>query len=74
MDCRVLIAVEKDIVNMENEINKIRTGIKKRQDAMKKFIALHEKHKKEKEMITKDIEEARTIWTETIKQIPKLIF
>jgi len=46
----------------------------KRQNAINKFKASREAFLLKKEQITKDIEEARSIWEKTLDQLPKQEF
>jgi hypothetical protein len=52
----------------------IKRSIIKRQEALERFQAKRREFLITKEQITKDIEEARIIWNETLKQIPRQPF
>ncbi|MCX6220883.1 MAG: hypothetical protein NTZ69_07830 [Bacteroidia bacterium] len=55
---------------MNNAGNNIRKSLLKRQEALDKFKARKETFLLVKKQITKDIEEARIIWIQTIEQLP----
>ncbi|MEI7501581.1 MAG: hypothetical protein WCK84_14180 [Bacteroidota bacterium] len=59
---------------MKNAGNSIKHSIVKRQEAIEKFHAKKREFLITKEQITKDINEARTSWQNTLKQIPKQPF
>ena len=58
----------------DNTITNIRKSLLKRQEALDKFKAVKESFLLAKEQITRDIEEARTIWRNTLEQLPKQEF
>ncbi len=75
MDYPVPDAEAKDIMEikiseMTNVGNTIRKSLEKRQAALHAFKARKEAFLLRKEQITKDIEEARTIWKHTLEQLP----
>lgn len=55
---------------MKNVPDSIRKSLLKRQEAMDRFIARKETFSIVKKQITKDIEEARNIWIQTLEQLP----
>ena len=59
---------------MDNNENNIRKSLLKRQEALNRFKARKEAFLLEKEQITKDIEEARNIWKNTLEQLPNQEF
>ncbi|MEI6433683.1 MAG: hypothetical protein WCP32_02485 [Bacteroidota bacterium] len=59
---------------MTNVADKLRNSLKKRQDALIKYKNLKDAFLLSKEAIIKDIEEARSIWQKTLKQLPKSDF
>jgi len=59
---------------MNNAGNNIRKSLLKRQEAMARFKARKENFLLAKEQILKDIEEARTIWNNTLGQLPEQEF
>jgi type II secretory pathway component PulJ len=54
--------------------NTILKSLQKRQEAMLKHVARQEAFQMRKKQMINDIEEARTIWIETLKQLPKKEF
>jgi hypothetical protein len=54
--------------------NTIMKSLQKRQDAMLKHVARQEAFLIRKELMIKDIEEARNIWIKTMEQLPKTEF
>lgn len=59
---------------MSNAGCNIRRSLLKRQEAMAKHIARKEEFVNKREMKMQDIEEARTIWKNTLEQLPKSEF
>ncbi len=59
---------------MEEAENGIRRGIEKRQEALERFLAKKKAFFISKEKITREIEEARALWQQTLKQLPKQPF
>jgi hypothetical protein len=59
---------------MEEAANGIRRGIEKRQEALERFLAKRKAFFISKEKITREIEEARALWHQTLKQLPKQPF
>ena len=59
---------------MDNAVNNIRKGLLKRQEALSRFKARKEAYLLAKDQITKDIEEARNIWKNTLEQLPNQEF
>ncbi len=59
---------------MTNAGSSIRNSIAKRQEAIEKFQARKREFLIMKEQITKGINEARTIWRNTLKQLPEQPF
>jgi hypothetical protein len=59
---------------MKNAGNVIKHSIVKRQEAIEKFLVKKREFLITKEQITKDINEARTIWQNTLKQLPEQPF
>ena len=59
---------------MKNVGAGIRNSMIKRQAALERFRARKIAFLTAREEITKEIEEARTIWEETLKQLPNLPF
>ena len=59
---------------MNNPGNNIRNSLLKRQEALNRFKTRKEAFLIAKEQITKDIEEARTIWKTTLEQLPNQPF
>ncbi len=55
---------------MKGAGDKIRNSLMKRQDALKRFKARKEAFLLNRETIRKEIEEARTIWEQTLEQLP----
>lgn len=56
---------------MEEAENGIRRGIEKRQEALERFLAKKRAFFISKEKITREIEEARALWQQTLKQLPR---
>ncbi len=54
--------------------NKLKSSLAKRQKALQAFKARKEAFLLEKQQIIRDIEEARTIWSATLKQLPNRPF
>jgi hypothetical protein len=61
-------------MEMKNTGNNLKSGLLKRQEALKKFIATKKTFLLWKLQITSDIEDANTIWINTLKQLPKQNF
>jgi hypothetical protein len=59
---------------MKNAGNNIRKSLLKRQEAIARHIARKETFLIAKEQMIKDIEQARTIWKNTLDQLPKSEF
>ena len=59
---------------MKNAGDSIKRSILKRQEAIERFQAKRIEFLIAKEQITKDIEEARIIWQNTLKQLPVRTF
>ncbi len=59
---------------IDNAVNNMRKGLLKRQEAMAKHHARKEEFVNKREMKMQDIEEARTIWKNTLEQLPKSEF
>jgi len=59
---------------IDNAVNNMRKGLLKRLDALAKHNARKVEFAKAREMIIKDIEEARNIWEKTMEQLPKTEF
>ena len=59
---------------MKNAGDSIKRSIQKRQEAIERFQAKRIEFLIAKEQITKDIEEARIIWQNTLKQLPVRTF
>ncbi len=59
---------------MNNAGYNIRRSLLKRQESMAKHIARKEEFVNKRKMIIQDIEEARTIWKNTLDQLPKSEF
>ena len=77
MDCHAAVAVEKVLIkqSMNNTTtDKIRKSLVKRQEALSRFKERREAYKLSKEMIIRDIEEARAIWISTLEQLPNQEF
>ena len=55
---------------MKNVETKLKQSLLKRQEALIKFKARKEAFLLAKEQITRDIEEARIIWRQTLEQLP----
>jgi hypothetical protein len=63
-----------DLIKMYDAGNNIRKSLLKRQKALDKYRARKESFLLAKEKITKDIEEARNIWRNTMRQFPNQPF
>lgn len=59
---------------MNNKGNNIRNSLQKRQEALSKHKARREAFMIAKEQIIKDIEAAKSIWEDTLKQLPNQEF
>jgi len=59
---------------MKSTGNNLKSNLLKRQEALKRFIATKKTFLLLKQQITSDIEDARTIWINTLKQLPKRDF
>jgi hypothetical protein len=59
---------------MNNAGESIKRSIARRQEALEKFQAKKREFMIIKEQITKDIEEARTLWHKTLKELPEQPF
>jgi hypothetical protein len=59
---------------MNNPGNNIRKSLLKTQEALNKFKARKEAFLLEKKQILKEIEEAKSIWESTVKQLPNQEF
>ena len=59
---------------MKNVETKLKQSLLKRQEALIKFKARKEAFFLAKEQITRDIEEARSIWKQTLEQLPEQPF
>ena len=59
---------------MDNAVNNMRKSLLKRQEALARHNARKEEFVKARERITKDIEEARNIWKNTMEHLPKSEF
>jgi uncharacterized protein YqeY len=59
---------------MKNVTDHIRKSIVKRQDALDRFQQRKRDFLQAREAITKEIEEARTIWETALKNMPNLPF
>ncbi len=55
---------------MENSGDNIRNSLLKRQNALEKFTILKYNFSLTKERITREIEEARTLWKKTFEKLP----
>lgn len=71
---RLNLTMDNGLYPMNNTGNKIRKSLLKRQEALNRFKARKEAFFLAKEQITKDIEEARNIWINTLKLLPKQEF
>lgn len=73
--CLVRVVEAKDLIDnrfspMNNAGNNIRKSLLKRQEALNRFKTRKEAFLLAKEQITKDIEEARDIWKNTVDHLP----
>ena len=59
---------------MKDVVSKVKRGIAKRQEAIEKFQAKKKDFLLTKELITKEIDEARKIWKTTLEQMPNRPF
>jgi len=59
---------------MNNVGDKLRKSMQKRKEALKNFKSRETEFLIAKKQILNDIEEARTIWNETLKKLPKRPF
>jgi len=59
---------------MNNAGNNIRNSLQKRQEALTRFKARKDAFLLTKRQITKDIEEARNIWKNTLEKLPRQEF
>ena len=53
---------------------KIQAGLLKRQEALNRFKARKEAFMVAREQLTKDIEEARELWIQTLEKLPEQVF
>jgi len=61
-------------MEMKNNGNNLKSCLLKRQEAFNKYVATKNTFLLLKQQMTSDIEDARTIWINTLEQLSKQIF